>query len=156
MKNLNLELVSPFFPHKVKAQFRDGEILEIERIASFDKWNNIKLILRPLSDLINEIEIDGKKFIPIVKLMDLSVNMNWSETDHMISESGCQEWWCRWKDSHVSIFGYNKESQYFYNLLNDEHQKVYNQKELFNHLYKWHFDVDGLIDKGIAIDINKI
>ena len=74
-------------------------------------------ILRPLSDLNKEIEINGKKFIPI--------------------------------HSHDFKFG----------LLVRSDAKSLSQEESyrdFNKLIEWHFDVFGLIEDDLAIDINTI
>ena len=80
-----------------------------------------KPILRPLSDLTKEIEVDGEKFVPAIEL-------NWSNiTTDILSKS-------------INLT--NK----FNNLFAFDYKK----------LLEWHFDVFGLIEKGLAIDINTL
>lgn len=74
----------------------------------------IKPILRPLSDLTKEIEIEGKKFVP---------------SD--IIDSNCLRWLLVSDISEIKLHTYNK-------------------------LLEWHFDVFGLIGKGLAINMNTL
>lgn len=74
-------------------------------------------ILRPLSDLTKEIEVNGEKFIPIEKISPVS---NFFNVDFLI------------KTPLASSF------------------------EVVIKLLELHFDVFGLIDKGLAIDINTL
>ena len=85
----------------------------------FGFGTTFKPILRPLSDLTTEIEINGIKFVPINILNYIS-------------------------DIHLRI---NGEIEGFSGI------PVYDD---FQKLFKWHFDVFGLIDAGLAIDINTI
>lgn len=78
----------------------------------------IKPILRPISDLTKEIEVNGEKFIPLYKL---------------ISEDRT------FTTSFIYTFGYEELKVSVYELL-----------------LKWHFDVFGLIEKGLGIDINTL
>lgn len=98
-----------------------------EKIFTRPKMNTslsiTKLVLRPLSDLTEEIEHNGKKFKPL----------------DIISE----------------IFDYNDEWFGW-----DTFIKTYNMKmidyDVIVKLIEWHFDVFGLIDAGLAININTI
>lgn len=85
----------------------------------------IKPILRPLSDLTKEIEIDGDKFIPLVKFYVKSVG---------------------WKDYKTWL--HIMKSTYTNPNYLDFHKTM--------KLISWHFDVFGLIEKGLAIDINTL
>lgn len=75
----------------------------------------IKPILRPLSDLTKEIEVNGEKFVPNIKLQ-------WLFEDY---------------------FDYSKF------ILEGRLSFIKMEK-----LLEWHFDIYGLIEKGLAIDIN--
>lgn len=117
----------------------------------------LKPILRPLSDLVKEIDVNGEKFTPMERLLDIETKHNWSCSDYLECESGQNEWWVKMKGKIPSyIFGYNSIMGFY--LLNQFSEKefVRNQIELFEKLYEWHFDVFGLIEKGLAISINEI
>lgn len=75
--------------------------------------DEFKIKLRPLSELIHEIEHNGERFV-VAKA--LGVNPNWYRFDY----------WA----SNYNIMRY------------DEIQR----------LFEWHFDVFGLIEKGLAIE----
>jgi hypothetical protein len=80
----------------------------------------IKPILRPLSDLTKEIEVNGEKFVPIEEL-DYKPTLR-----------------------HVSNYPSD-----FLHLQYIPHHSV-------EKLYEWNFDIYGLIELGLAIDINKL
>lgn len=80
-----------------------------------------KPILRPLSDLTKEIEINGKKFVPIEKL---GYNHIIPPRTSMVSDL----------QKRPKLFPY----------------------WLLEQLFEWHFDVFGLIKKGLAIDTNTL
>jgi len=87
------------------------------------KTNNTayKPILRPLSDLTKEIEVNGEKFVPI----------DWIDKNHNANNYAT----CAiMLDSTIEL-GFYKD---------------------FQKLFEWHFDVFGLIEKGLAIDINTL
>jgi len=85
-----------------------------------------KPILRPLSDLTKEIEVNGEKFVPrdteALCKYEICVNPNFDFFDGM---------------------GSNEDV--------DDLPYCVIQK-----LYEWHFDIHGLIEKGLAIDINTL
>lgn len=86
-------------------------------------------ILRPLSDLAKEIEVNGEKFVPIDKILR-EIGFNYTLE-------------CRNQDkSWILNDGYRALGEM-------PHNKI--QK-----LYEWHFDIHGLIEKGLAIDINTL
>lgn len=87
---------------------------------------DFKPILRPLSLLIKEIEINGEKFVPSSRLyrdFDLSPNY-YGRLGMLFNGNGIDD----------PIHGYL----------------------VVNKLFEWHFDVFGLIEKGLAIDINTL
>lgn len=79
-----------------------------------------KPILRPLSDLTKEIEVNGEKFIP-KDVLD---------------------------ETHISNWSYGKITEVDAEMLQNA-PFWFTQKFL-----EWHFDIYGLIEKGLAIDIN--
>ena len=95
--------------------------------------DQIRLYKRPTSDLTKEIEVNGEKFVPIEKLKKL---LCYLETDLSIQIDPTSE-------------GYSCECI----------STVINFKDYYSvveKLYKWHFDIHGLIEAGLAIDINTL
>ncbi len=92
--------------------------------------NDSKLILRPLSDLAIEIEHGGQKFFPWDKLADKLLD---EEPESFDNINYSKKW--------VETYFADKD------ILNIPYKLV-------SKLFEWHFDVFGLIEKGLAIDIN--
>lgn len=135
---LELKHLTPYLPYSLDMFVYDDieeliglDSLEIEiktisgdyKITEF-----IKPILRPLSDLNQEVEIDGVNTIPIKKL-----GSRYSTITCMIYKNTIQ-------------LDVNDLSSI--NLL---HYMI-----TFEKLCKMHFDLFGLIDNGLAIDINRV
>ena len=145
------------------------------------KCNGIKPILRPLSDLTKDIEYRGEKFVPLKKLHELDETNYFGNTeekgyklrfmDKVISVkhntyklSGTEEFVVKYLVETSNIgdliysFSYDPELRRF--LKRDDTRSIplgigY-QLDMFNKLFEWNFDVFGLIDKGLAIDINTL
>ena len=98
-----------------------------------DGSTKAKPILRPLSDLTKEIEHNGERFVPIDELWGQTLGEIDSNTydDYFFNPDLKTTWIC-------------KE-----NVLQLEWVVV-------EKLFEWHFDVFGLIDAGLAIDINTL
>lgn len=128
MKKLKLEHLAPYLPYGLKRHCPGSSVL-IHDYVTIDfsqgmidshrkmEW---KPILRPLSDLPKEIEIDGINFIP----------------NNVLAESSITEYW--WQG--INTFGISPNAHFALILL----------------LLEWHFDVFGLIENGLAININTI
>jgi len=142
---------------------------------------DIKPILRPLSDLTKDIEYRGEKFVPLKKLHELDETNYFGNTeekgyklrfmDKVISVkhntyklSGTEEFVVKYLVETSNIgdliysFSYDPELRRF--LKRDDTRSIplgigY-QLDMFNKLFEWNFDVFGLIDKGLAIDINTL
>jgi hypothetical protein len=90
--------------------------------------HNVKPVLRPLSDLTKEIEIDGEKIITIEFLENIACDLLDAASFYPI------------------------ENEYRLSKINWLHESFL----IVQKLIEWHFDVFGLIEKGLTIDINKI
>lgn len=94
-----------------------------------------KPILRPLSDLTKEIEHNGERFVPSVKI---GIHVSRNHVKEMP------------KEFSLEIQGdvkYRIKGFYNYTYLKySETQK----------LLEWHFDLFGLIENGLAVDINTL
>lgn len=88
-----------------------------------------KIHLRPLSDLTKEIEVNGEKFVPIEKLKE--------------------------RDSNIEFLGWY---QYTFAFRLDEKAIgiMAMPYYIIQQLLEWHFDIYGLIEKGLAIDVNTL
>jgi hypothetical protein len=87
--------------------------------------DEIKPLLRPLSDIDKEIEFDGIKFIPYDTLKSFVSEKQWFKICSSIDLDG----------GEYSNLG---DMPYWWTKT----------------ILQWHFDVHGLIKKGLAIDIN--
>lgn len=137
--------------------------------------SHIKPILHPLSDLTKEIEVNGEKFVPIIKLYKLSNERNYNDNiDFEFIES--------WGAGKILKVYHDKErksyTEFIYNDYNfrkttlycegcynfgmylphniSVSSEIYNQYLLFQKLYQWHFDIHNLIERGLGIDINTL
>lgn len=115
----------------------------------------IKPYLRPLSFLTKEITHNGETFVPIVELAKIA------EKDHFVNSdltvrSGKETHGVGWIDENGTgyAFAYCEEHNGFY-LKSKPYTDliVGSQQLLFQKLYEWKFDINGLIDSGLAIPI---
>ena len=147
---LTIEHLTPYLPYKLKYIDKDsGETTTMRTISAEINlidlgWGNahelkeFKPILRPLSDLTKEIEHN-------------KISRTWCNKDDKVTPSEllkrCSLLSIR-EDGHFSEDnGDGTCTGYLYG------GASYSTIEL---LLSWHFDVFGLIDKGLAIDINTL
>jgi len=139
MKTIELKHLAPYLPYKVKGKskntgtvftitgFNDRNSITTYGDLGMSDFEGTQLLLRPLSYLTKEIDFNGEKFVPI------------------------------------KSFGYDDEYKitfypnfrYFY-VYRDGIHVICNQGEMIDKLYEWHFDVFGLIEKGLAISIHDL
>jgi hypothetical protein len=167
---IGINIRKEYFDIQLERIDKNGKLL----INTFNEnGKNIKPILRPLSDLTKEIEVNGEKFVPIVKLLEYQ-ETNYFDDDktHLIKPilkviSVEEQEYRKSKLAMVKYlvettnmgdlvysFAYSTNLRRF--LSRNESQKrplgTAYQLDMFNKLFEWHFDVFGLIDKGLAID----
>lgn len=102
--------------------------------------NDYKPILRPLTDFTKEIEINGEKFYPCHRI---HFNIDGTAFKENIAGQECPTW--GWKTS----LNFNHSHQNYFDIF-----RAFNDNWI--KLFTMHFDVYGLIDQGLAIDINSI
>lgn len=140
MEKLELKHLAPYLPYKLMVKVFDEEKKVMNStnsssknwvgIGACIKWSeNCKPILRPLSDLMPK---SNYKFLnkPDVELLGRKIT------------SPASEYW-GWVYFQEGKMGWNK------NILDFEYWFV-------DLLLKHHFDVFGLIEKNLAIDINTL
>ncbi|MDR0266059.1 hypothetical protein D3C87_485960 [compost metagenome] len=160
MDKLKLEHLAPYLPYGLKAEMLDYKSdyvgKQYDEIVGFHQWDKnclywstltiggskpnierIKPILRPLSDLTKEIEHKGKKFIPLHIINGFGKN----------SESICD----RWIEPNLTTQGGGSWEGGI-----EDDIDTFQFYWLHVKLLSWHFDVFGLIEKGLAIDMNQI
>jgi hypothetical protein len=145
---LEIKHLAPYLPYGLKAKILDYKSdyvgREIDSIIGIHQWSNdgnlwsvltlggakpsperIKPLLRPLSRLDKEIQHNGERFVPIEYFED--------------------------KYYTLSL---HKECE---RLLEEDGYKWINQMSylLIIHLLEWNFDIFGLLDAGLAIEITE-
>ena len=144
MKKLELKHIAPYLPYKLQGVFNLRSVadnypnemrrkeLKPDAVDFFVDY--CKPVFRPLSDLTKEIEHNGERFNPMRKLGEF---MYIAQPDSFGNEKDAVNW-VRAMTNLVS-----------YDCLNLPYF-------VCEKLFEWHFDVFGLIDEGLAIDINTL
>lgn len=154
-KKLEVKHIAPYFPHDLKLiHIKSGRIITIYGVLNnriickesgnwYDlKFYNLKPILRPISDLVNPC-LDGG-LVPIVEMAKIAFPKN---TWHLKFGSA---------ESNTGMyFSYNTRLKSF-EIDGTITNSVPDKLKLFEKLFEWHFDVSGLIEKGLAVDINEV
>lgn len=130
----NIRCNIAYLSSKKIAIIRKDGMGEIEKY----KWeylqeNRIKLVLRPLSDLTKEIEHNGEKFVPLRVL---------------------NEYMPLFGDVYEIYIDDNSDVRLLANY--QKGRDVIRGLDPKNMLMKWHFDVFGLLDKSLAINLNEV
>lgn len=139
---LTIQHLAPYIPYGLKGRFRVGDVmphlievadeyrekeLKISNIEFF--FNHCKPILHPLSDLTKEIEHNGEVKPIVIALADVCFDNNFS--GELVAKVMID---LKPSTRHEIL----KTMPYF----------------IIEQLISWHFDVFGLIEQGLAIDIN--
>ncbi len=148
MKKLELKHIVGYLPYNLKVKSGNVNLIRTLNIEIDENFRDIitlnnlitgighKPILRPLSDLTKEIEVNGEKFVPI-EWFEIGEDSNDSEEyDH----------------GNIKLIKTLERISKF-NISNDI---LFLPHGVVQKLYEWHFDVHGLIEKGLAIDINTL
>ncbi|WP_312922560.1 hypothetical protein [Empedobacter brevis] len=156
--SLELKHISPYLPYELTGICTE-EFSGIEKVIGISKYSNtdevylitslddldieyFKPIFRPLSDLTKEIEVDREKFVPIDAIKSMS-DMPYSNS-------------FRYEEGNFIFTEQRLISEYGSHSWLDFDHVASNQILFFEKLYEWHFDVFGLIEKGLAVDINTL
>lgn len=173
---MNLEHIVGYLPYGLKCKFEhDDGNYAIGKVTRMKFLKNVTLIyighstmrskqfyfgekveghhwfpiLRPLSDLIKPITMDGKEFVPIEEIFywELSEWTSLDKKDFVFNEGITEESKLRFvyflDDDNDIEFDFSKNIGFL-------------PHELIQLLYQWHFDIHGLIESGEAIDINTL
>lgn len=119
----------------------------------YSSLSGCKPILRNIADITKEITHKGQTFVPIVELAKIAsrIYIKDFKVKHVLVE------WCDVYTECGCSFGFNNDEFYFFHkTISGEEQLTINQYELFDKLNEWFFDYRGLIEKGLAIDVNTL
>ena len=155
--NLDSEYGTPYQAYKpmkiINMVFGRNEC-EIEIHSDETNWgvgfielDEVLPILRPLYDLTKEIDVNGEKFIPIVKLADLYIKPRKHKLIGTIASNDYGDLW------------FEKTSKRFLSCENQSDARTESPLhifEMYQKLFEWHFDLFDLIQNKLAIDINKL
>lgn len=181
-KELTLEHLSGYLPYGLKAEMLDYKsdyvgrqydvIIGVHQWSKNGDWclltdggskpsfNHIKPILRPLTDLTKEIEVNGEKFVPIIELAKISEKRFSKLIECEENESGYFVGFIGTDEQRFSFVYFHKTKSFLLHssITTSIGNSVYpaNQLEMFNKLYEWHFDIHNLIEQGLAIDYNTL
>jgi len=160
MEKLELKHLAGYLPNGLKLYNHNNPNIEIS-VIGFEKdslliieddnkyysaFGAFKPILRPLSDLTKEIEVNGEKFVPYIELAKKYAEMSGYNEDIRIYRNKC---YCYSKSSEIE-FRFNGRDF----ILNGK--LVNTQYHLFLKLQESQFDIYGLIEANLAIDINTL
>lgn len=163
---LELKHIAPYLPYNLRVSklhtmhTRVG-IGSINHILTTKK-DTYKPFLRPLSSLTKEIEVDGRSFIPIIELARLENGggiFEYQIEKLFILDFGGSIGLYYTSSAGLVEFSYDPLLMTFTMMLRhkDESYKcdliVNHQLKMFQKLFEWHFDVFGLIEKGMAVAI---
>lgn len=164
---LTLQILSaylPWHPQLYNSYFKSYGILKAGIVKKFETYGEmpaeLKLLLRPLSDLTKEITHNGETFVPLVKL----ASIQFPEVEFTIEDERCfgrlnagvvLEFVIEgeipfYKEYHNNIFGQAKSEDY-----DDMFLANINPSEVREKLLKWHFDLFNLLESGDALPLNE-
>lgn len=164
MEQLTIEQLAPYLPYRLKLKTTTGVIgnmIQLNEssvyIDSGPMWDSgslygwmlkcdVKPLLRPLSQLTEEIEHNGERFVPMAKLLEIAYPQWMREkagTLYAAIECKSDGWY---EKAYFKYHAVNSIELHKGYLHNEPYWKI-------EYLLKYHFDVFGLADKGLAIPI---
>jgi hypothetical protein len=160
-KKLEFKDIAGYLPYGLKCKYYlDGWFH-----GDFDGWtindfmdknsyeeHDFRLILRPISDLYKTIIHNEKEIVPIVEMAKIAFPHFQIGKVNMYNEVTCNEYIEGYKQPDIT-FGFDGENFYaFY----EKEINVSNQYQLFDYIHELKIDYRGLIDAGLAIDVNTL
>jgi len=180
---LTLEHLAPYLPYGLEGFSSNGMSTTIDELIGIysdfsltlktyvNNHNSVdygcgidefKPILRPLSDLTKEIEVDGEKFVPLEQLCKIAIDEYDAKENYFLSEN-IVEFEVVNNNSISAYFQENLKFRFSYSderglfsLFTPQELTCYFGLKYTNKLFEWHFDINNLIEKGLAIDINTL
>jgi hypothetical protein len=175
MEKLELKHLAPYLPYGLnilikRLKYPVSEYVEKLSISNLgvieNKIYNVKPILRPLSDLTKIIEHNGDKFVPIKKIIEIVLGKKLIQKMTFVNMTERHNYFvCCYKNQHgyfyhLSIFEHTFLKVFVIqievsNNISKRKSEVWGVPySVFEYLLEWHFDIFGLIKKGLAVDID--
>lgn len=163
MNKIELKHVAGYLPYGLKMISQNDFVAPLIRELRVDGFQFMidtrKPILRPLSDLTKEIEVNGEKIVPVLIIAKMFGfgDLEKFELDDDVVAYGWVERYM--DDSQPYSFGYFQNGEFgtWYDDIDDSHPiQTHCKMEVIEWLYEHHFDIHDLIGKEIAIDINTL
>ena len=122
-----------------------------------DRLADIKPVLFPIDDLTNEIEIHGKKFIPLEEIAQLERGRVFLDNARVLKKAS--------SESELFIAAYGTDRSYvaykntgafiaFEDLIGI--WTPYHQYQMFDLMDKYMIDYRGLIKRGLAVSVHNL
>lgn len=175
MEKLTLEHLAPYLPYSITVEIVDLPLGYHTRKFELDcghdfhfylKENRVRPHLRPMSDLTKPITVDGyndgKPFVPIEELFQLayvSVFDNRFDGSFIRTDEFNEHLALQAKEMVMGrewVYGFTVELPNHFLLTANGDRLTISNFEMYGMLPKWHFDVYGLIDKNLAVDLNTL
>ena len=177
MDKLELKDIAPYLPYDIKVctSYGNNTLNKPKKLLGADidrlrtsKSYSIYPLLRPMSDLIKEITHNGETFVPMLYLAGIEDRNNQYLDDDKEGEPiiGIDENDFDMGSMTYAItkrFVYDKDLKCFAIDIYDEGSELeYRESfasksyELLQVLYELHFDVNDLISRGLAINLNEV
>ncbi|WP_101690732.1 hypothetical protein [Dysgonomonas massiliensis] len=165
---LELKHIAPYLPYGLKVQatgMSDTHICTVVEVGiefglyirakqkdnkhwCCSNYWEMKPILRPMSDLYKEINGEVA-IVELAKIACKSVGIT-CDISHINKYDGTVFL------NSLTEFSYNKGGNFFLYDGESETHYLINQFELFDYLFANHYDIYGLIDQNLAINLNEI
>lgn len=153
----NVKIQRKYKGNITETQYSDIETLKLDDVLYYfgdkcSEFNSIKLVLHPISDLTKEIEVNGERIVPIVELAKLFYKNVLSYIKVKTYSDFCDVM------GMLTVKCYEEDDKYScgsYFIHTDSYINK-NEYRVIQKLLSWHFDINGLIEKGLAIDINTL
>jgi len=135
---LELKHLAPYLPYKLKIYTPNSTWIGISSVLNYANKPTVEIypILRPLSDLTKEIEVNGERFVPESLMSDMGHSV--------LFKNG--KFRCDLDEDILAEFP----------VLGKPYNIEWLPYKMVDKLFEWHFDVFGLIEQGLAIDVNTL
>jgi len=180
---LELKHLAPYLPYGLAALSENGikrnvvvnhftyklDTVGLNHLLNFNNPIFIhKPILRPLFDLTNSITHDGNTFIPLLELANSNyyIKSNLSNKFDLFQKNNDSYYIAYSSKESINKYQFNvgtfdekggDNNLYFrFYSHNNRERNHYSDITNYQNMFLWHFDVFGLIEKGLAIDINNL
>jgi len=181
---LELKHLAPYLPYGLECiTYFDGAGLIRGMDANLmlniiDRSTSYMPIMRQLSDLTKEIEVNGETFVPMIKLLELEdtasfnsesitvkfdtkiISCEWNTYQYLSEKEATVKYVVDTTNIGELIYSFTYSVNFRRFARRNESTNrplgVGYQIDLFQKLFEWHFDVFGLIDEKLAIDINTL